>query len=261
MGAGDRFARARIALGRTLWSLRRPAPNTLVSIIIPTWNRGELLASRTLPSILRQTYPHWEAVVVGDACSDDTGARIAALGDPRFRFFNLPQRGSYPEEPLHRWMVAGSTPANAALALARGSWLGYLDDDDVFTDDHIEVLLTFARRSDAEFVFGVGEFQRAPQEWLRIGTLPPLPGNVTHSSVLYRSYLGFLRYSPEAWESSIGADAHLWGRMHALGVRFDFLDRVVCRAPLRPGEVLAGQRAAEQRQALHRASSTGQSSA
>jgi hypothetical protein len=35
--------------------------------------------------------------------------------------------------------------------------------------------------------------------------------------------------------------------MHALGVRFAFLDEVVCKAPLRPGEDLAGQKAAERR--------------
>jgi hypothetical protein len=127
--------------------------------------------------------------------------------------------------------------------------LAYLDDDDVLLDDHLEVLVRFARESGAEVVFGAGEFQRSPDEWLRIGTLPPLPGNVMHSSVLYRSYLRFLRYDLEAWKQSVGTDSHLWGRMHALGVRFAFLDRVVCRAPLRPGENLAGQRAAERRSA------------
>ena len=70
-----------------------------------------------------------------------------------------------------------------------------------------------------------------------------------HSSVLYRSYLRFLRYDDEAWKDSVGADSLLWRRMQRLGVRFAFLDEVVCRAPLRPGETLAGQRAAERRAA------------
>ena len=136
-------------------------------------------------------------------------------------------------------------------------WLAYLDDDDVFTDDHIEVLLAVALESRAEFVFGKGDFQRAPDEWLRIGTLPPLPGNVMHSSVLYRGYLRFLRYDVEAWKESVGGDAHLWGRMARLGVRIEHLDRVVCAAPLRPGENLAGQRAAERRAEENRAGRAG----
>jgi len=250
MVESDRFAPVRVRLGRALWRLGPHAAAPLVSIVIPTWNRAELLAKRTLPSVLRQTYRNWEAIVVGDCCTDDTEARLARLGDPRIHFYNLAKRGPYPEEPLQRWMVAGSAPANKAVELARGEWLGYLDDDDTYTDDHIEVLLEFARKTGAEFVYGAGDFQRSPREWLRIGTLPPpLPGSLMHSSVLYRSYLKFFRYDLEAWKASVGADAHLWGRMNASGVRVSFLDRVVCQAPLRPGEDLAGQTAAERRAA------------
>lgn len=245
----DRLDPWRLRVGRAAWKLRPKASEPLVSVVIPTWNRGELLATRTIPSLLSQTHRNWEAVIVGDACTDDTAERLAALGDSRIHFENLAQRGVYPEDPLKRWMVAGCAPANRALELVRGAWIAYLDDDDVYMSDHIEVLLRHALATDAEFVFGVGEFQRSEKEWLTIGKLPPEPGNVTHSSVLYRSYLRFLKHDPEAWKASVGADAHLWGRMYALGVRFAFLDRVVCRAPLRPGEDLAGQRAAERRSA------------
>lgn len=250
--ADDRRAISRLRLGRFAWALRPHSPRPLVSVTTPTWNRAELLTTRTLPSLIRQTYTNWEAVVVGDGCTDDTAERIAALGDPRIRFENLRERGRYPEDPFHRWMVAGCAPANRALELARGEWIGYLDDDDVLVEDHLETLVGFARESRAELVFGAGEFQRSPEEWLRIGKLPPLPGNVMHSSVLYRSYLKAFRYDVEAWKESIGADAHLWGRMYAAGVRFAFLDRVVCKAPLRPGETLAGQRAAERRREAQR---------
>lgn len=249
MGSGNRLAASRVRIGRLLWKLQRPATQPLVSVVIPTWNRARLLTERTLPSLVGQTYPNWEAVVVGDACTDDTAERIAALREPRIRFENLRRRGDYPEEPFHRWLVAGSVPANRALDLARGRWLGYLDDDDVLVPDHLERLVRFAAESGAEFVYGAGEFQRSPEEWLRIGKLPPDPGNVMHSSVLYRSYLRFLKYDLEAWRSRAAVDAHLWGRMYRLGVRFAFLDEVVCRAPLRPGEALAGQRAAERRAA------------
>ncbi len=249
MSAGDTGAARRLAFGRLVWGIKSRSDRPLVSVLTPTWNRAELLTTRTLPSLLRQTYANWEAVVVGDACTDDTAARIAALGDPRIRFENLRERGTYPEAPFHRWMVAGTAPANRALELARGEWIAYLDDDDVLVEDHLEQLLRFAAQENAEFAYGAGEFQRSEKEWLRIGAVPSTPGNVMHSSVLYRSYLKFLRYDPEAWKAGIGGDAHLWERMRNLGVRFAFLDRVVCKAPLRPGETLAGQRAAERRAA------------
>ena len=252
MGAGDRFGSLRLALGRAQWQLQSHSLQPLVSILVATWNRGEILASRTLPSVLRQTYPHWEAVVVGDACTDDTAERIAALGDPRIRFINLKERGAYPEDPLYRWMVAGTAPANEALRLARGEWLGGLDDDEVFTDDHIEVLLRLAQESQAEFVYGAGDWQRSPTEWLRIGKPPLQAENLTHSAFLYRSYLRFLKYDISAWKEGIGGDAHLWRRMARLAVRYAFIDRIVCQSPLRPGEDLAGQKAAERRSREYR---------
>ena len=254
MGTGDRFGSLRLSLGRARWRIRSHSSKPLVSIMIPTYNRGELLAARTLPSVLRQTYPNWEAVVVGDACTDDTAERIAALGDPRIRFVNLQKRGEYPEDPLYRWMVAGTAPANRALDLARGEWLGGLDDDEVLTDDHIEVLLRLAaEHPDAEFVYGAADWQRSPTEWLRIGKPPLQAENLTHSAYLYRSYLRFLKYDITAWKEGIGADAHMWKRMARLGVRYAFTDRVVCASPLRPGEDLAGMRAAESRSRAYHA--------
>lgn len=253
MAGGDRFAPLRLELGRARWRLSSHAAQPLVSILIATWNRGELLASRTLPSVLRQTYPNWEAIVVGDGCTDDTAERIAALGDPRIRFTNLKKRGAYPEDPLYSWMVAGTEPLNKALDLARGEWLGGLDDDEVLTDDHIEVLLRLAEQSQAEFVYGAADWQRSPTEWLRIGKPPLQAENLTHSAFLYRSYLRFLKYDITAWKENIGGDAHLWKRMARLAVRYAFIDRIVCQSPLRPGEDLAGQKAAERRSQQYRA--------
>ena len=77
---------------------RVPDHEPLVSVIIPTWNRGELLATRTLPSVLAQTHQNLEIIVVGDCCTDTTAEMIAAIGDPRVIFYNLPERGNYPSE-------------------------------------------------------------------------------------------------------------------------------------------------------------------
>lgn len=246
MGRPRLADRLRLALARAVAAVQpAPGPEPLVSVTIPTHNRAELLTTRTLPSVLGQNWRRLEVIVVGDGCTDDTEARLRALGDPRVRWVNLPRRGKYPEDPLHRWMVAGTAAANLALELVRGEWIAFVDDDDVVEPDHLEVLVGHALETGAEFVYGAGWFERSPDEVLRIGAWPPEPGNVLHSAVLYRSYLRFLRYDPEAWREGIGGDAHLWRRMYALGVRMSFVDRIVCRSPLRPGEKLRGQRAAQ----------------
>ena len=48
-----------------------------MTVRIATWNRAELLVERALASLRAQGYERWEAIVVGDACTDDTADRIA----------------------------------------------------------------------------------------------------------------------------------------------------------------------------------------
>ena len=133
-----------------VWERDRP----LITVRIPTYNRVETLLERTLPSVLAQTYPHFEVVVVGDHCTDDTGARLAALDDDRVRFHNLPYRADYPQDDRQRWMVAGTPGVNIGNELARGDWIAPLDDDDTWTPDHLERLLDLALAGRYEVAYG-----------------------------------------------------------------------------------------------------------
>ena len=217
MGADDRSAPLRLALGRAALA---PAVRTRRSrssaSLIPTWNRAELLTTRTLPSVLRQTYPHWEVVVVGDACTDDTArADCRARGSPHPLRATSQQRGVYPEDPLQRWMVAGCGPPNTRPRAGAGRVARLTSTT---TTSSRRITRGPAAPSRGTTAGRVRVRRRAtssarPTEWLRIGKLPPQPGNVMHSAVLYRSYLRFLKYDLEAWKDSVGADAHLWGRM------------------------------------------------
>jgi glycosyltransferase involved in cell wall biosynthesis len=128
-----------------------PAP--LVSVCVGTYNRAKLLTERALPSLLAQTYRNLEIIVVGDACTDDTAERVAALNDPRIRFVNLPKRGDYPDDPQLRWMVAGTATVNHALTLANGEFITHLDDDDAHHPCRIEALHDKIRRHRADLVF------------------------------------------------------------------------------------------------------------
>lgn len=215
----------------------------LVSITIPTYNRGELVAKRTIPSALAQTYRNIEVVVVGDHCTDGTAEFIAAIGDPRVRFENLAERGRYPDDAKLRWMVAGSVPLNRAIELARGAWLAHLDDDDVYAPDKIERLLRSAQERDLEFIFGRYRYEKTPGVWVegRTTTFPtgrPPYGRIglPHSGILYRSYLRAFRYYENAWEFGLPTDNLRWLRMAKAGVRAGFIDHQTCLVPLRPGE-------------------------
>ncbi len=201
----------------------------LVSILIPTYNRAAVLTERSIPSALRQTYARVEVIIVGDACTDDTAALVAKIGDPRIRFVNLPSKEILPADPWHAWLVAGTQPANFALALARGRWVAWLDDDDEFSDDHIEVLLRtcFARR--LEFAYGIMNDEVDAGQWQPVGAYPPTLGRICNASVLYVSYLSFLRYDAEAWRGNEPGDWNLWKRMWGAGVRMGFVNQTVGR--------------------------------
>lgn len=199
----------------------------LVSVIIPTFNKAELLVERSIPSVLAQTYKRIEVVVVGDHCEDDTAERVAALNDDRVTFVNLPERGRYPAEPWSRWRVAGVVPLNEGIRLARGTWLATVDDDDAFAPDHVLSLLEHAMANDLEMVYGKVRWETWPGFFEDLGSFPPTHGGISRMSVIYHSMLSFLKYDIESWKLEEPADWNLWSRMKSCGVKIGFLDKIV----------------------------------
>jgi hypothetical protein len=207
------------------WTSEEPEP--LVTVRIATYNRADLLVERALASALRQTYSRLEILVVGDATDAATDRAMASVRDRRVRYVNLPERGRYPADPSLRWLVAGYAPMNAGLTLATGSWIAPCDDDDEFTDDHVEVLLGEAQSRRLEMVYGVASLETPDGAWERVGEWPLRPGGISHGATLYTLGLRFLRYSGTCWKLPEPFDWNLWKRMQRIGVRCGFADHVV----------------------------------
>jgi Glycosyl transferase family 2 len=206
------------------------AGDPLVTVRIATYNNAKILCERTLASLLRQTYPHWEAIVVGDACTDDTEDRIRDLGDPRIQFHNLPFRGPYPSDRRAMWQVAGTYPMNTALTLARGAWIAALDHDDEFSEDHVEVLLRQAQAAQAEVAYGklrvvlADSGTELPDQ---IGAWPPRHTGFMFQSAIVHAGLRRFEYDINAHLCDEPGDWNMARRMWQLGVRFKFVDRIV----------------------------------
>ena len=212
----------------------------LVSVTTATYNRGRLLAEQTLPSVLAQTYKHLEIIIIGDHCTDDTVELMSKVTDPRVRFLNLPKRASRPLNKLRRYRTHGLEAWTLARSLATGLWLAHLDDDDVFTPDHIEKLLQHAQAGNHEMVYGRSRKEVRPDQWVTQGYATFDKGCVTggfisHSTVLRRRYLTFFN-AMGCLDVGMSGDAYMWRRMFNAGVRVGFLDDVVTHLPLRPGE-------------------------
>ena len=99
----------------------------LVSVLIPTFNRPRYL-SESLASSLRQSYRNLQVIVINDG-GEDVSNIVNSFDDPRVTFINRKEnRGK-------------AFSLNEALAEARGKYVAYLDDDDLYYPHHIETLV------------------------------------------------------------------------------------------------------------------------
>lgn len=222
----------------------------LVSVYTPTYNRAALLMERAVPSVLSQTYQHFEYIIVGDHCTDATEQIISQLKEPRIRFHNIPRRGyRYPPTAENHWLAGPVVAANTALDMVRGKWIARIDDDDIWTPDHIAALLKFAHRGDYEFVSSAYIAERYGRKAL-IDVRDQHPRIGGTQTWLYRSYLKFMRYNINCWRKSWNRvnDMDLQDRIWKAGARIGFLEKVTCHVLPRPGENTIGLEAYRSRE-------------
>ncbi len=120
-------------------------PCALVSVVIPTRNRPELVV-RAVESVARQAYRNLEIIVVVDGPDAETEAALRAFGDGRLRVLALPEsRG-------------GSDARNAGIAAAQGEWIAFLDDDDEWLPEKLDRQLNHSAAQPERPVFVASQF-------------------------------------------------------------------------------------------------------
>lgn len=191
----------------------------LVSITITTYNCSDLLINRALRSCLAQTYKNIEIIIVGDACTDDTDARMLEVTDPRVRYVNLEKRGDYPSDPGLRWFVAGCKPFNHGLEMARGDYITHLDHDDEFVEDRIEILVAHMRAKRVDILFHPFAAEMPDGAW----TINPAHhfdlAQVTTSSVFYHRHFAAVTGDMKSYELLEPGDWNRFRRMRYLGAK------------------------------------------
>lgn len=109
----------------------------LISVIIPTYNRRDLLL-RAIDSVLRQTHEELEVIVVDDASTDGTQSAVLEMKDERIRYVRQSEN-------------AGACAArNRGIDMARGEYIAFQDSDDVFHEDKLASQLEYLRESEAD---------------------------------------------------------------------------------------------------------------
>lgn len=112
----------------------------LVSIITPTYNSSKFI-KKTAKSVLNQTLADWEWVIVDDCSSDETAELIKEFckKDDRIKFFSMSKN-------------SGSGPTrNKAIELAIGKYIAFLDSDDLWIPEKLQLQVDFMQKNNYAF--------------------------------------------------------------------------------------------------------------
>ncbi|HYC55948.1 MAG TPA: glycosyltransferase [Candidatus Binatia bacterium] len=205
-----------------------------VSVIVPTYNRASYLLE-AVRSILDQTYPDFEVIVVDDGSTDDTQMAMAGVRDPRLRYVRREHGGI-------------SAAMNTGVAASRGRFVARLDSDDAWLPDLLAVLVA-ELESDARlgFVYGRGRAMTAGGHLLAhtVGTPPRFAGRPLESLVyddctcniaVVARRTALLEAGPYDETLTAAEDWDIWLRV-ARTHPFRFIDREVARFRRHDGNV------------------------
>jgi glycosyltransferase involved in cell wall biosynthesis len=191
-----------------------------VTVIIPTYNWSSVLPY-SIGSVLRQTFRDFELIVAGDGCTDDSERVVAAIGDPRVRWINLP------ENTRHQ-----SGPNNEALRQARGEIIAYLGHDDLWLPHHLaaHVAAYDATACDVAYSLCLLVGIDGSTFWPSIpkpddGAFSP-PTCMSHRRSMTEELGGWRDYRTIDVKASVSPDVELWRRAKAAGRKFTFVPRL-----------------------------------
>ena len=148
-----------------------------VSVIMPVYNKAEYLA-HGLQSILDQTFPDFELLVINDGSTDDSLAILQnfAQKDPRIIIFDIPNGGV-------------SKARNLGLDNASGKYITFIDADDYVAPDYLKNMYDLLCHHDVDIVIsGVTKYWTDREDTHKM--VPPLTG-LTHMRDLLPSFSEF----------------------------------------------------------------------
>lgn len=113
-----------------------------VSIIMPNYNCGSFIRE-TVNSVLNQTYPNWELIIVDDCSTDNSVEIIKELqaSDARIKLF------------INEKNSGAAASRNLAMREATGKWIAFLDSDDLWLAEKLEKQLSFMAENGYAFSY------------------------------------------------------------------------------------------------------------
>lgn len=144
-----------------------------ISVITPTWHRHNLLLNRCIPSVYNQTLPVFEHIVVSDGPDNELKDKLI---DSNVIYAELPE---HPTEEIN----FGGYARNFALELVSGDLVAYLDDDNMYRPNHIEILASSFTEVTVDFAYS--QMYRHGLNDV-IGQDPPVLGGIDTSLIMHK---------------------------------------------------------------------------
>lgn len=161
----------------------------MISIIVPLYNKAATI-ERCIKSVLAQTYDDWELLIIDDGSTDDSSKIVERYSDNKKIRYHYKKNGGV------------SSARNLGIKLAKGEWITYIDADDYFLPEALQILFkiaikTHTRVAAANFLIErngsrrkacIGKSERIVKNnfrsWYFMSCFPRAGAALFHSSVL-----------------------------------------------------------------------------
>lgn len=151
----------------------------LVSVIIPTYN-SEKFISEAILSVQKQSYLNWEIILVDDCSTDATLSIVSkiSLNDKRIKYSKLSANSGT------------GVARNTALAVAKGKYIAFLDADDLWKPNKLELQITFMKTNNLPFTFSF--YDCIDEEGKPLNKRVEAPLNLSYRQLFFCNYVGNL---------------------------------------------------------------------
>lgn len=152
--------------------------NGLVSVIMPSYNTAKHIGE-SIESVINQTYPNWELIIVDDCSTDDTDVVVQGyLSDSRIRFLKNEKNSG------------AAISRNYALWEAKGKWIAFLDSDDVWLPEKLESQIAFMLEKKCGFSYT--NYEEMDEDSNPLGVVVTGPKHITRKGMFAYCWVGCL---------------------------------------------------------------------
>ncbi|KOP77798.1 glycosyl transferase [Lysinibacillus sp. FJAT-14745] len=151
----------------------------LVSIITPSFNSSRFIED-TINSVLNQTYPHFELIIVDDCSKDNSWEMITAFSkkDERIKIYQLEKNSG------------AATARNFGIQASNGKYLAFLDSDDLWDQHKLEAQVKFMESNN--YVFSFTNYKMIDEKGNSLNKTVTCPSVIDYKSLLKNTTIGCL---------------------------------------------------------------------